>query len=234
MDRILQDMLKSGFDAPEPVEKRAFIRTLTVQKVSNFKLLCTQARYIRKSAWLLGTVLFIASALTAMAVSESSMWILSALMPLLSLTVISESGRSESCGMAELELSARFNLKTVFLARLIILGAADFIMLCAASVFAGAGLSASLIYIFCPYIFSAAAGLFICRKIRSTGEMYLSAAASFLTAGLEIIFRKDIFSFYLRCGEGESFLIFSLMTAALVYEGVKRIKETEELKWSLE
>lgn len=234
MDRKLQNMLEIGFEAPKAVEKRQFIRSLPIQRVSNFKLLCTQAKYIRKRTWMLWGLVFVLTAFVSNTLSKESMWVLSALMPLLSMTVISESSRAENCGMAEFELSTRFNLKTIVLARLIILGAADLVLMCMASLFADGGISASAFYIFCPYMLSAVAGLFIYRKTQGSGALYLSTGVSFLIAGLEMLFNEDILKFYQNSGEGERLLIFSLLTAALVREGYKRIKETEELKWSLE
>ena len=232
MDRKLQNMLKIGFDAPKPVEKAMFIRTLPPRRVSNFELLHTQIKFIRKLTWLLCGLIFILTAVTAMSVSNETMWILSALMPFLSVTMISESGRSENCGMAELELSTRFNLKIIVLAKLIVLGAVDFALMILLSLFAGGGISASLFYIFCPYLLTAAAGLLICRKMQGSGALYLSGTVSFIIAAMEIAFRKNIFSFFLSSGEVERLLIFSLLTAALARECYKRIKETEELKWS--
>lgn len=234
MDRKLQNLLKIGFEPPKPVEKGKFIRNLPPRKVSNFELLHTQIKYIRKLTWLLYAVIFALTAFTALSVSKESMWLLSALIPFFSVSMISESGRSENYGMAELELSARFNLKTIVMAKLLILGLVNLVLMILLSLLAGGGLSASIFYIFIPYMLSAAAGLLICRKIQGNGALYLSGTVSVIIAAMEIAFRKDIFSFFLSSGEGEMFLIFSLLTAALARECYKRIKETEELKWSLE
>lgn len=234
MDRKLQKLLKAGFDAPKAVEMEKFIRTLPPRRVSNFELLCTQLKFIRKRTWLLLALFFVITAITAKALTNENMWILSALVPFLSVTLISESGRAENYGMAEFELSTRFNLKTIVLAKLIILGTADLILMCLSSLFTDTGFSASLFYIFCPYLLTTAAGLLICRKMQGSSALYLSGAMSFLIAGMEIIFREDIFKFFLNSGAEERLLIFSLLMAALVREGYKRIKESEELKWSLE
>ncbi len=234
MNRKMKKLLKTGFEPPKPVEKTKFVRNLPPRKVSNFELLHTQIKYIRKLTWLLCGLIFVLTAFAALSVTKESMWMLSALVPFLSISLISESGRAESCGMAELELSTRFNLKTTVMAKLLILGSVNLVLMIFMSLFAGGGISASVFYIFIPYMLSAAAGLLICRKIQGNGALYLSGTVSVIIAAMEIAFRKNIFSFFQSSGEGERFLIFSLLTAALARECYKRIKETEELKWSLE
>ncbi len=58
--------------------------------------------------------------------SENTVWIVSAFTPFLALLLIAESTKSAIYGMNELEMSARFSLKSVVLARLIILGVFNF------------------------------------------------------------------------------------------------------------
>ena len=62
--------------------------------------------------------------------SENTVWIVSAFTPFLALLLIAESTKSAIYGMNELEMSARFSLKSVVLARLIILGVFNFGIFC--------------------------------------------------------------------------------------------------------
>lgn len=111
MRQALKKELKRAFEAPQPVRKKAFLRTLEQPKTSVFAFVLSQLGYIRRWVWLVSALVFILSMMGAAGLPADTVWIASALMPLLALTVVSESGRSENYEMAELEMATRFSLR---------------------------------------------------------------------------------------------------------------------------
>lgn len=129
MKQHLRQELKNVFDAPQPLHKRAFLRALEQPKISIFAFVLTQLGYIRRWVWIVSALVFVLSAAGAAGLPSDTVWVASALMPLLALTVVSESGRSQNYEMAELEMATRFSLRSVVLARLGILGMENLIVL---------------------------------------------------------------------------------------------------------
>ena len=114
--------LQQGFTPPPPAKKREFLRQFPSMPISLGDVLLSQLGYIQTWVWVLSGAIYAAAALMLLAKSPHLLQLLSACAPLLALTIVSESSRSVRFGMAELELSTRFSLKTVVLARLIPLG----------------------------------------------------------------------------------------------------------------
>ena len=54
MKQHLRQELKNVFDAPQPLHKRAFLRTLEQPKISIPAFILTQFGYIRRWVWIVG------------------------------------------------------------------------------------------------------------------------------------------------------------------------------------
>ena len=141
--KVLKEELQCAFAAPKPQRREAFLQLLserslgTEQSLETDRLLKTglpsfvlsQVMYISKGIWWLSAAVFAAACLLTASPGMAGdrnqnqvIWGISALAPLLAMTVIAESGRSQSFRMAELEMATRFSLRSVALARLGILG----------------------------------------------------------------------------------------------------------------
>ena len=147
----------------------------------------SQITYISKGIWWLSAAVFAAACLLAASPGMAGdrnqnqvIWGISALAPLLAMTVIAESGRSQSCQMAELEMATRFSLRSVALARLGILGLENLGMLIL-FVFMGrggdgAGQGGSMVQaglgILLPYLLTSFLGLRIVRSFRGREAVY--------------------------------------------------------------
>lgn len=184
MRRSLKSELKCVFDAPEPMRKKAFLRTLEQPKTSVFAFVLSQLGYIRKWVWIVSALVFILSMMGAAGLQEDTIWVTSALMPLLALTVVSESGRSGIYGMAELEMATRFSLRSVVLARLGILGVENLFILGLLSVgiwrqggstLYGAGVPTWGVCMLLPYLLTTFAGLAVVRRLRGREAVYICA-----------------------------------------------------------
>ncbi len=59
MKQHLRQELKNVFDAPQPLHKRAFLRTLEQPKISIPAFILTQFGYIRRWVWIVSALVFV-------------------------------------------------------------------------------------------------------------------------------------------------------------------------------
>ena len=199
--KVLKEELQCAFAAPKPQRREAFLQLLserslgTEQSLETDRLLKTglpsfvlsQVMYISKGIWWLSAAVFAAACLLAASPGMAGdrnqnqvIWGISALAPLLAMTVIAESGRSQSFRMAELEMATRFSLRSVALARLGILGLENLGMLILLAFMGrggdGAGQDGSIVQaglgILLPYLLTSFLGLWIVRRFRGREAVY--------------------------------------------------------------
>lgn len=177
MKQMLKRELKRVFEAPEPLHKKEFLRTLEQQKISMPAFVLSQIGYIRRWIWIVSVLVYSISVMGAAWMAADTVWVISALMPLLALTVVSESGRSENYEMAELEMATRFSLRSVILARLGILGMENLVILSLLLPIGicrqGLSVFQAGVYILFPYLMMTFAGLSVVRKIRGREAVYI-------------------------------------------------------------
>lgn len=193
MRRTLKKELERVFEAPEPEHKKEFLRTLghaeknTIMSLPAFVF--SQAGYIRKWVWGISVLIFAVSMTNAVWVSGNMVGVIPAFMPLLALTLVSESGRSESYGMAELEMATRFSLKSVLLARMGILGMENMMIL--ALLFPvgiqkqGLGVLQTGVCILTPYLLMTFSGLYVVRRFRGRETFILCVG---IAVGISTLF----------------------------------------------
>lgn len=237
MNREVKEALKEALEAPAPRKKNEFLRGLQAPRVSNLEFVCIQAGYIRKWIWCISALAFLVVLIGSEYLKKDMLWCISAFMPLLALSVITESGRSFTYGMAELELSARFSLKSIVLARLGILGAANlclaWLLIFLANGNSRATVLQAAVYILCPYLLTAFCGLWVTRKVRGKEAVYLCIGiAAFVSAGNYTAFHA-FFTLY----EERQFIgwvaALALLAAGTAKEFYQTIRQTEELAWNL-
>lgn len=182
MKQEIKDELHRSFEAPAPLGKREFFRKLNPPQMSIWEFTLSQAGYIRKWAWGISAAVFAVSLFAVGMFPAHMLWILSALTPLLALTVLAECGRSESHEMAELEMATRFSLRSVIIARLGILGGENllllFLMIPMSIHHNTVNPIASGLYILTPYLLTAFTGLHIVRRFRGREGIYLCMTVS--------------------------------------------------------
>lgn len=234
---IWKNKLKQAFDAPEPVKKRAFLRHLDLPGMSVHAFLFSQIGYIRKWVWCVSAMVFAVSMLGAAFLPDTVLWLISGLTPLMALTIISESGRSELYKMDELEMATRFSLKSVVFARLVILGLMNLLILVGVL---PAGIRshtsapfAAGLYIVTPFLLTSFTGLCIVRKFRGQETIYACVGA---TVGISVFFvlSHNIVPFIY---EEQCIAAWMITALALLFGNGKQciamIKKTEEFAWNL-
>ena len=163
MDQELKKALQDAFEAPAPKRKEAFLRSVPQPGISNLSFMISQAGYIRKRVWGISGVLFGVAYLGASVLGQDVMWVISALLPFAAVSVVTEQNRFHIFLMSELEMAARFSLKSVVLARMEILGIVHLLVLlflipvCAR--LHGASVFQTGLYLLVPYLLTADAGL---------------------------------------------------------------------------
>lgn len=237
MKQNLKVLLKQGFEAPPPVRKEEFLRHTPVPPVSTFAFLCTQAAYIRKWVWGLSAFLFFTALIGACVLKKNILWTVSAFMPMLALSCITEGSRSERYGMAEFEQSSRFSLKSVILARMGILGFENFVLVCLLLPFSIKNNALSLIqtglYLTCPYLLTSFLGVSVLRRIHGREADYISVSIAIFVSTGNILMRQAYPCFY-ESGAIRGWLIAGIVLAiGAVYQYYQIIRQKEELTWSL-
>ena len=237
MNKELKIALKKSFDIPLPTRKKEFFRSITKPSISNFEFVCLQTSYIHKWIWVLSVIIFAIALIGAEYLEKNMLWCISSFMPLLALTIITESGRSEIYGMAEFELSARFALKSVVLARLGILGIANFILICSLIPLVimnnETAILQTWLYLICPYLLTVFLGLWVVRKVHGKETIYLcTGIATGISLGNIILYQSFPLIF------SENIFIWWIVTVVVLGIGVTNqcyqvIKQTEELAWNL-
>lgn len=237
MNKRIKKVLQTCFEAPTPQKKKDFLNRMQTPPASCLEFVCVQIAYIRKWIWGFSALVFGIALIGAEYLEKDMLWCISAFMPLLALSIITESGRSECYGMAEFELTTRFSLKNVVLARLGILGFANLVLICLLVPFAYQNSNTSIlqtsIYMLCPYLLTVFLGLWATRKVRGRGAAYLCAGIALAVSFGNITFYHSFWTFYARHNFVWWVAAFVLLAAGTANQCLKTIKQTEELAWNL-
>lgn len=246
MKKNLKNILQVVFEAPPPVDKNRFLRTLRYPKITYFDFLLNQFSHIHKRVWILsiflvcmGQVLVSASRASSIHwYSESgSIWIVSAALPFLALLIITEIYRSAFYHMAELEISCRFSLSQIIMSRIGILGIGSIVVLMfiliSMNQISSFGLIALISYLIVPYTMTCSLCLWILNRIRGQESIYSCAAATCFISILYTVIRTMVPLLY-----SESYLkywwfcsaAFILLVALQLYQ---LIRQMGDKTWNL-
>ncbi len=140
-------------------------------------MLIVQLSYISKRVWIASALIFGVMYAAGVFFHESVLWGIFSLMPFIVTISLSEGMRSFMYGMSELEMAARFSLKSVLMLRMIILGTVNMAMIFLVS-FSTGQMWRNSIYMLVPYLLAAMGGLLILRKFPNRDGMYACGAFS--------------------------------------------------------
>ena len=239
MNKKLKNDIQKAFEAPTPnqQEKMRFLGTLPKPKISMWQFILTQATFLRKSTLLISLTLIIPALLGTYYIDLNTIWVISSRIPFPALLAVTESTRSVVYGMIEFEMSTRFSLKSVVLARLSILGMLDFIILCCVTplccISSEIPLFQTAIYLFVPYLLTVNTNLWITRHFQGKESIYACMSIAVLISGLNVslhFIAKFIYQFsYFNCW----LLLAVILIAGMINELSHTIKQTEEYRWNL-
>ena len=193
MKDSLKKELELYYEAPKPQEKQVFIRQFGVQKIDIFSLSVKQAKYISKWVWICS--IFFCGLLYGLGTLLEGRYVgtIAAFLPFLVMLSVTESTRSYRHGMEELELSARFSLKSIVMARMCILGMGNMLVLVFAVMCIGRWRESNFLYMITPYFLSVGGGFYIVRTVRGRESVFfcfgLAGMISMLQALLPFYFQ---------------------------------------------
>lgn len=182
--QALRIELAEYFEAPAPKGKRAFVRRFGMPEISLSRMVFMQARYISKWVWLFSAVFFGMVIYIAAAAEPRFLNAIYACIPFLVMLSVTETTRSYRHGMEELEMSARFSLKSIMLARMVMLGLGNLVVLLGTMLLLGDLGQGNGAYALTPYFLTAGGGLCIVRRVRGNESVFLCMGLAGLISGM--------------------------------------------------
>lgn len=245
MNKKLKNDLKEAFEGPGSADKEQFLKTLRYPKITYQNFILCQFRFIRKRIWMLSAVIVFAGWAVAFLTPLNIEWYAepgkirtaSAALPFLALLTAVEIYRSVFCRMAELEMSCRFSLIQIIMARIAILGGGNFFILTLLLIFISRASPYSLLqvftYLMVPYLITCGICLLILNRVRGRESLYYCTAASCLVCGINAISGNTVQFLY-----SNSYLIYwlLLLAASGLFIGIQMLnllKQTEDRTWNL-
>ena len=239
MNTKIKRNIQKAFEIQEPdqQEMTRFLKTLPQPSISMWQFVLTQATYLRKRTLFLSVLLLFPALLCAYHMERNTLWVVSAFIPFLGLLAVTENARSIVHGMIEFEMSTRFSLRNVILARMEILGVFDMFILCCLTPLCCINNHFSLlqtgIYLLVPYLLTVNIGLWMTRRFHGKeaiyGYMSITVLISGTNTGLHFIADFIYQLFYIKWW----FLLSIFFIGMMIYEIHYTIKQTEELAWNL-
>lgn len=227
-----KELLQQAFSVPAPKKKRMFLRIMPKQKVGLGTLLLSQAAYIRPWVWAMSLVLFGLVVFAAQMVEMDVIWILSAVMPFAALLIIMEFAKSSAYGMTELEMASRFSLRTILLARMVMLGAVQQFGLLLTIPIEGMTMVSNGVYLLVPYLLTALLGLVAVRRMRGKEGLFVCGSISAFVCILCPLSKQFVPMLYMQ--ENRLFWVFTiiLLLVGIVKEYKTTINHLEEFVWN--
>lgn len=232
MERRLKEELCRYYEAPKPQRKQGFVRQFGVQKINLPRLVLMQAKYISKWVWLVSACLCVVIYAATHVMEDKYVSMVYGLIPFLVMISLTESTRSYHYGMEELELSTRFSLKSIIMARMAMLGVGNLAVLIVIANILGQREGYHLLHVLTPYFLTAGGSLYIVRMVRGNENTFfcftLAIAVSFLQMLLPWQFKEVFMPDYMPIWVA-LFVVGIVMT---VKESYRTIRMTEDLAWN--
>ncbi|MDE6759435.1 MAG: hypothetical protein K2J90_02005 [Lachnospiraceae bacterium] len=232
MDQKMRKQLKEIYEAPKPAGKRAFFRKTELPPLNIGSILWMQCFYITKWEWIASVILLGTAVVIGSFYREWVFRTVLAMLPFLAVVGVSESVRSITWGMSELEMSARFSLKSVVLARMVIVGIANVVLEMILALLAGGNLLETVLYLFVPYLLTAYGSLILVRTISGKDGIYACAGLGvFVSMVTEFSILQYSWIYQTRYA-GFWFVVVCFIMYLMIREGKRDIRKMEELVWN--
>lgn len=194
MNRKLKKALKTALDAPKPSRKENFIKSLPAPRTTSLQFYISQIGYIRKRFWcsslllFIGIYIFIISSVNGREIAG----FVSACLPLLTLTGISEIKKSDTFNMNELEMSCKYDLSKIMLFRLSVIGIFHILLLLISSIlfkdYSQYETIRYMLYTITPFLLSSCLSLGIINHSASKDSLYIcSGVTIFISLSLLLL-----------------------------------------------
>lgn len=238
MRKEMKQALENAFEAPKPLGKQHFLKEHKGKRyyIRMDEFILLQTGYIRKSTWMISAVVFLIGIAASRLMKPEIIWGLSAVMPFLALTLVSEWMRSIAYRMFELEQAARFSFKSVALARLGILGIVNFLLflfcLLLGRMQTDMKFFMAAVYLAVPYLVTVFLGLWIVRKTGFRESEYICLGIAAAVSALSVLLRLS--AKILLTAEAVKWwgLLALVLLALVIGEFYKGLEKTEAYIWN--
>lgn len=238
MDRKLKHNLKTVFTPPPPTKRNNFISELSYPKSNNVDFFLSQLGYIRKRFWCFSILLVVSIALFIQAYVSTFkvVGMLSAFLPFLVVLGVNEISRSTSFNMTEIEMSCKYNLSKITLARLSLIGSFHFIIILFVVIifsnYSDYGFLQFTLISMTPFLMCSYLSLFITNHFSFKDTAYVSAGVAGVISISEFFLVYRAQEVYSQRGILLWGIAFILTVILLSKEIIKLLKRTEELQWN--
>lgn len=237
MKKDFKMALQDAFEPPAPTQKKEFLKTIPQPEIGTPSFMLSQAGYIPKYVWGISILAFGIALVGAGFLKKDVLWIISALLPFAAVSLVTEHIRSNVYGMSELEMAARFSLKSVILARMGVIGVLHFVLLVflipVSAVHNGASVLQTGLYLLVPYLLTITIGLWAIRKMHGMESMYVCMGIGVGVSGVNM-FVQNIFPAVYGVKYTLGWGIMLAILLILAVRGLKKnMKQTEEFLWNL-
>lgn len=232
MERRLKKQMSVYFEAPKPERKQAFIRRMGVPRIDIARLVMMQARYISKWVWISSVLLCAVAYGVTTFMEEKYVSAVIALIPFLVMFSITESMCSYRYGMEELEASARFSLKSIVMARMIMLGIGNLVVLGVMAMLLGSRVEMHILHVLTTYFLTAGGGLYIVRNIRGNESTFFCLLLAMGVSALRLWLPWQ-FSEIMSSQFAPIWALVCIVSVLLtVRESYRTIRMTEDFAWN--
>lgn len=218
---MLEQELRILFQAPAPKGQEEFLAGRPRQSMSHGAFVLVQAAYIRKWVWVLSVAVFGVLVGGPVRWQQEALWIAAGMMPFLALLAAQEHMRSTMYNMTELELSTRFSMKSIVLARMGLLGSFHLLLLILVLpllvLYGQAGIVQTGVYLLVPYLMTTFLSMACARRVRGRESFYLCLGIAIIVSSLQVVgsnvvnwYRGQLFFWWL--------LALALLLAGNVWE----------------
>lgn len=235
-NKNIKDALEEAFEAPVPMRKREFLRSVKMSRMSTVTFMLLQVSYIRKLTWFLSVGIFEVLIFMSRYISTDLLWMLMACMPFMAMVAVGENMRSNIHNMAELEMTTRFSLKSVVLARMGIIGIFHLTLLIMLILFAGNNASISYVqlgvFLLVPYMITAVVSLGVARRFHGAEVNYVCMCIAVVVCVfnvavkimLPVICGREYFVYWV--------MLLVLLVAAMAVGCFRNIYKMEDALWN--
>ena len=199
----------------------------------------SQIGYIPKKVWIISVILLLIVMVFSYLFKVDDLrilWAASAMVPILVLVTITEITCSTIFGMNELEMTARFNLRSLVLARMGILGTGNLALFLITIPVLSIKLEMESVrigvFLLVPYLLTCFISFVLVNRFHSGEITYYCAGAAVLVWCLEILLNCSRLTIYEHRHFSWWLVVLAVLLTAVIREIYIFIKNTEEFIWS--
>lgn len=224
--------LKQNFEAPPPERKCNFLQGRGPGKLSLRHMLLVQLSYLPKWVWVMFGGIFLIALYASRFFKPDMLWLVCALIPFLVLITVTESFRSMACGMEELEMSSRFSLQSILLARMALLGLGNLMLMLGMVYMMGGSLFRNVLFLMVPYLLTDIGCLTAVRRLKGREGLYVCGGIAAAVCCIEILLSMNCSWILEAQYMGWWLAAVGILLSGNIWELSKTMRKTEEYVWN--